>query len=214
MQIASPGVLTTYTRDSMGRILTEVNQATLDATGGSGLGVSALDVVVSNNSYTYDSVGRLLTTTLDGLITTNTYTSGMLTKVDYPDGTSVTLGGHNALGQPTTATSPSGEPRTFTYSQLGQLLSDAGDQETVSYLYSLHNLLTSATSSAGASLTYAYDASRRLTTVTNELGDTVNNTLDANSMTTQVQVKTGANTTYQVNKVFDALGKMTQYTGP
>ncbi len=165
--------------------------------------LSVTDPLNRQTSYTYDTLGNVLTVTrLSGtpnaVTTTLTYQPAfqLLTSVTDPLGHTTTFA-YDSAGNLTTATNPLSQATTFTYSSAGQPLTVAdalGDTTHFSYQ---QGLLATVTNPLGKTATRAYDSAGRLVTVTNPL---------ARSTALQYDPLN------QVTRITDALGSITQFS--
>jgi RHS repeat-associated protein len=196
-------------------------QATTDATGGSGFSASP-----SGSprvwSYTYNSFGQVLTakgprtdvnstTTYTYYTCTTGYQCGQINTVRDALGHTTTFNTYNAHGQPLTITDPNGVVTTMTYDARLRLTSRQVGAETTGYSYYPTGLLNTVTLPDGSTVTYTYDTAHRLTTVTDGAGNYVSYTLDNMGNRTAVNTYDPSTTLRRTHsQVFNALSELYQ----
>jgi RHS repeat-associated protein len=173
----------------IGVVCSRSEQATTDATGGSGFSATA-----SGSprvwSYTYNNFGQVLTA--DGPrtdvtdVTTLTYytctTGGKCGQIDTISnalGQVTTFLTYNGNGQPLTLSDPNGVVTTLTYDARLRLKSRQVGTETTSYTYYPTGLLNVVTLPDSSTVQFFYDAAHRLNKITDGLGNYISYTLDA-----------------------------------
>ena len=177
------------------------------------------------SSYTYDSVGNVLTRTdplnrtttntydLTGQLITNTNGNGVtvtnayddagnLTSITYPGG-SISYG-YDDLGRRTTMTDGTGTT-TWNYDVASQITSVAAPNGTVSYAYDNSGRRTSMTLPGARTATYAYNAVGQLTSLTDWQNRVIGFTYNNDGQRTRVTRPNGLSTTYG----YDGAGQLT-----
>ncbi|MFJ2988640.1 DUF6531 domain-containing protein [Collimonas sp. NPDC087041] len=222
LQIAEPQLLTTYAYDTSGNLLTKTAQATSDATGAQGLSPT-LAGSPRTWSYTYNSVGQVLTATSPRIdvadTTTYTYdTSGNLSTITNAVGQVTTLSNYDANGQVGLITDTNGTTTALTYSSRGWLTGKTvtanGTTQTTSYSYDGVGQLIQATLPDASTVSYTYDPAHRLTNIADSLGNSIAYTLDNMGNRIGEQVKDLSGTlARQTSRVVDALNRLQKITG-
>lgn len=218
LRIAEPLRRTTSTYDAAGNVLTKTVQATADANGAAGFNATVTGTA-RTWTYTYSSLGQLLTVTgpRTGATDTTTYTydeQGNLSTVTNALGHVTTWSNYDAHGRAGRVTDPNGFTTDFIYTLRGWLSSTTAGAATTSYTYDNAGQLTSVTMSGGATLSYTYDAAHRLTAVTDSVGNSVQYTLDNMGNRTGEQVKDSSGALMrQIARVYDPLNRLKQITG-
>jgi len=159
-------------------------------------------------SYQYDAAGnRISVTNTKGKITNRQYDSlNRLTKIIYPDATSVTYT-YDSLGRRTNMTDSQGITN-YVYDKLGRLTKVDGpaSNDTVEYTYDkLGNRLTMKDPD-GKTTHYAYDASSRLTSIIDPQGKVTNYSYDSLNNLTQTTLPNSTSVSY----VYDNLSRLTK----
>ena len=190
------------------------------------LGFSATATVPANVrtwTYTYDSLGQLLTangprTDVTDITTYTYYTSndasgnyriGDFNTVTNALGHVTTISAYDGNGRPTSITDPNGLVTTLTYTPRGWLATRSAGGLLTQFTYDNVGQLTKVTQPDGSFVSYAYDPAHRLTDITNAAGDTIHYTLDLMGNRTQEQVKDGLGAVkQQKGRVFDALSRL------
>ncbi|MFJ2986824.1 DUF6531 domain-containing protein [Collimonas sp. NPDC087041] len=222
LQIAEPKLLTTYVYDTSGNLLSKTVQATSDTTGAQGLSPTLVGTP-RTWSYTYNSVGQVLTATgprTDVADTTSyTYdTSGNLSTITNAVGQVTTLSNYDANGRVGLITDTNGTTTTLTYSPRGWLTGKTvtanGTVQTTSYSYDGVGQLIQATLPDTSTINYTYDPAHRLTNIADSLGNSIAYTLDNMGNRISEQVKDPSGTlARQTSRVVDALNRLQQITG-
>jgi RHS repeat-associated protein len=148
-----------------------------------------VDIGGNDRNYTYDSLGRLKTSTNLG---SNTYS------FNYGD---------DGL---TEFISPTGEKRKYEYNALGSLsktIFEDGSSNTLNY--NAQNRLDRVTLASGSTLGYQYDTAGRLTSQTATVGGTTSFTYNGTGGFSTVSNASGTNT-YS----YDASGRVTNIVNP
>jgi RHS repeat-associated protein/uncharacterized repeat protein (TIGR01451 family) len=171
-------------------------------------------------SHTYDSLGRVLTTTdAAGATSTATYdANGNLTSMIDASGRKIamTYGSHNEL---LTFTDPAGNVTTYTWDAsliLTSIKNPDGTTETFSH--NSTGLLTSHKDLRGGVTSYSYDANGNVVAITDPVGRTTTYTYDAMRRLLSETNAAGAMTSYAYDQVgrlltrTDALGGKVTYT--
>jgi YD repeat-containing protein len=219
---AEPKLLTTYTYDASGNLLSKTVQATADTTGAQGLSPTLVGTA-RVWSYTYNNVGQVLTAigprtdVVDK--TTYTYdTSGNLSMITNAVGQITTLSNYDANGRAGLITDANGATTALTYSPRGWLtgktVTSGGTVETTTYAYDGVGQLTLVTLPDTSTVSYTYDPAHRLTNIADSLGNGIAYTLDnmGNRISEQVKDPGGA-LARQTSRVVDALNRLQQITG-
>ena len=193
-----------HSYDSMNRLLTTAlhptedtsiyTRYTYDLMGNPTKVVSGLPSADSSDSlgeavtYTYDALGRMVsTTTPDNLTETTAYDN---------------------LGRITHTTDKSGRLTSYTYDSFGKLLTKASGGESVSYTYNLLGLPLTMTDSSGTT-TYAYSPFGELTTETKG-GIIKSYSYDSLGRRTAFNVTNNGEGIINQTYAYDALGRLTQ----
>jgi YD repeat-containing protein len=223
VKIAEPNRLTTFAYDASGNLLTKSIQATNDATGAQGMGAATVGTA-RTWTYTYNSVGQVLTATgpRTDVVDRTTYTydaQGNLVSIVNPAGHITTLSNYDANGRAGRITDPNGITTDMSYGARGWLTSrivsgTGGGAETTSYDYDGVGQMTKATMPDGSTIFYTYDPAHRLTNIADSLGNSMTYTLDAMGNRTNEQVKDPNGTlARQTSRIYDALNRLQTVTG-
>lgn len=191
------GNATTYAYDTQRGLLNSVTLPsgssttfTYDAAGRT----SSLMDSVGSQSYTRDSLGRILTVTENGKTLTRVYDAlGRLTS--YTDGVGNVMGyQYDGIGRLTALIYPNGSKVTYGYSPAGNL--------------------STVTDWAGRVTSYSYDILNRLTGISRPNGTTQTRTYDAASQLLQIAelAPDGVTVIFSGNYGFDAAGQITNET--
>jgi fibro-slime domain-containing protein/RHS repeat-associated protein len=218
------GHATTYTYDANGNRLTRTTTRTIST----GIGTETL-----RWSYSYDDVGRLISTTdpdgstassayeaagnlterVDklGRHTTFTYNEmGRLVATIYPDGTTETTD-YDAEGRRTSATDRAGRTTRYEYDALGRLIATTyPDGSVESSTYDDTGRLESTTDARGNTTSYQYDHAGRHTRTVDALGHVTSFEYDGNYRLTTVTDAKGRITRYR----YDDAGRQTEVAYP
>jgi RHS repeat-associated protein len=183
---------------------------------------------------TYDSAGRLLSTTdplghtstttydANGLVSTLTDYNGRTLQYGYapnglvqsltaPDGTVLASLTYDAAGRVTREQRADGSASTFTYDNAGHTLSVTdGSGRTLKYTYDALGHLASATDPQGGVETVSVDAMGLVTAIRDALGATTTLAYDGNGNLLGVTDALGHATTY----AYDAFDRITSTTDP
>ncbi len=158
-------------------------------------------------TYTYDGIGRTLTSTLpDGASTTTYSYSGNLTTVTDPAGKWKTFA-TDVLGNPISVTEPdpANQPggvltTTYTYDWANRLtgvsMPRGTTTQTRSFSYSDGGNLLSATNPENGTVTYTYNSDNTLNTKTDAKGQTTTYTYDSSKRVTGIQRDACSSVTY------------------
>lgn len=168
-------------------------------------------------TYTYDTLGQMLTQTVKGATPADDATAtfsyddhGNLASRTDPLGHTSTWT-YNALGQALSHTDALGRLTRYEYDAAGRLLqvTDAKAQ-TRAYRYDPAGNRTKSIDPMGRETTYTYDALDRLTQTTDPLNGQTTQHYDAEGRLTSRSDPAGLSTTYQ----YDTEGRLTQITDP
>lgn len=164
-----------------------------DGTGGvpENLLATSTDALGRSTTYTYNSVGDLISTTSPGgHTTTNTYDAA-----------------HRLIS----TTSPAGATTSYTYDNAGRMLTmtDAGGAVTT-HTYDAGGRLTKTTDDLGRDTMFTYDAADRLVSTTDAANTTTTTTYDDAGRVATTTDKLGAITTYG----YDNAGRLISTTDP
>jgi RHS repeat-associated protein len=205
----------------IGVVCSRSEQATTDATGGSGFSATASGAP-RVWAYTYNSFGQVLTakgprtdvnstTTYTYYTCTTGYQCGQIESIQDAVGHTTTFNTYNAHGQPLTITDPNGVVTTMTYDARLRLTSRQVGTETTSYSYYPTGLLKTVTRPDSSAVTHTYDAAHRLTTVTDGAANYINYTLDNMGNHTAVNTYDPSNTLHLTHtQVFNTLSELYQ----
>jgi YD repeat-containing protein len=215
----------------------QVVQATTDANGAQGV-AAPLDpaVAAQTTSWTYDAMGRVLTskdargnttkyayyaeTALSGTVPNAVgYTQGDLKSITNAANQVTQFTQYDAAGRLTKSIDPKGMVTELSYAPRGWLLSaktttSEGLVRTTRYEYDAVGQLLKTTQPDGTTLGQAYDAAHRLVKVTDARGNSVNYTLDKMGNRVVEQLKNSAGTLQRsIGRRFDALNRLEQVQG-
>ncbi|MDH0863553.1 hypothetical protein [Mitsuaria sp. GD03876] len=200
-------------------------QATSDVDGSLGFAATpAPGVAVRTRTWTYNSVGQVLTerdprgklvqTSEYYTTTTVDYTKGDLKSTTNALGHKTTFPRYNGYGQPLEMVDANAVSTVYTYGARQRIATVTTAGATTGYEYWPTGELKRTTQSDGGAVNYEYDDVRRLTAVSDSLGNRIEYTLDASGQRTQEIVKDPQGTLKRsMNRVFDALGRAQQTTG-
>lgn len=217
------GLLETFTYTSEGLLLTYAQKDTK-------AGSPTLNQVRTwTYSYTTLASGLKVLTTLDGPglsaggindVTTYTYTAnGDLATVTDPNGLVTTVLARNDQGQPTQIEQPDKYVWTFTYDQMGRMLTSAFNPPgqtpaPASFGYDVAGQMTSYTDSLGHVWTFTYNDARRLMKTVAPSGDTAGFTYDAAGNVTKTEYSNGTGpVTFWEQTQFDELSRLLKMIG-
>jgi YD repeat-containing protein len=220
LTIAQPKLVTKFTYDDVGQVLTRAEQATNDVTGASGT-TAAVIGAPRVWTYTYNAYGQILTAVGPRTVDSTTYdydAAGNLASVTNALGQVTLYSNYDSNGHVGRVTEPNGLVTDFTYTARGRIathtVSDGATQETTSYEYDPAGQLSKQTNPDGTWVAFAYDPAHRLIGMNDNLGNKIAYTLDLTGNRTQEQV-TDPNGVLgrKVARVFNNLNQMTQITG-
>ncbi|WP_211444617.1 DUF6531 domain-containing protein [Collimonas humicola] len=222
LQIAEPKLLTTYAYDTSGNLLSKTMQATSDVTGAQGLSPTLVGTA-RIWSYTYNSVGQVLTATgpRTDVADKTIYTydsSGNLSTITNAVGQVTTLSNYDANGRVGLITDANGATTALIYSPRGWLTgktaTSGGTVEATTYGYDGVGQLILVTLPNTSTVSYTYDPAHRLTNIADSLGNSIVYTLDnmGNRIGEQIKDPSGA-LARQTSRVVDALNRIQQITG-
>lgn len=216
--VAEPLRITNYEYDSTGNLLTKTEQATADATGGTG--VSAQKIGAARTwTYTYNQFGQMLTakgprTDVQSLVQYSYDAQGNIVSVTNAVGHQTTLSAHDANGRVGTMTDPNGLNTHYAYNARGWLSSVSVGGETTSLDYDAVGQLISVTQPGKSTIYYTYDAAHRLIAIADTAGNSINYTLDLIGNRTSELVKDPNGVlSRKTTRVFDMLNRLKQVTG-
>ena len=170
-------------------------------------------------TYTYDSMGNLLTTT-DPMANTTTYRYNLNNQlVKVTDAlNNVTAYGYDPCGNRISATNANGHETTYTYDKLNRVLTEKLPGEyTTRWTYDAAGRIAAKTEPKGDTTTYKYDKAGRLTDKTYKDGSMVTYTYDGNGNRLSMDDQLGR-TLYQYDangnllEIIDCLGRKNTYT--
>jgi RHS repeat-associated protein len=211
-QIDEASRRTIYTHDANGNALTRTHS---DVTTGES----------KTWTYTYDSVGRVLTadgprTDVSDITTymyyncTTGFQCGQVHTITNALGHVTTYNTYNAHGQPLAITDPNGVLTTLTYDLRQRLTSRTVGTEQTTFEYWPTGLLKKATLPDGSYLAYTYDAAHRLTDIHDAEGNQIHYTLDAMGNRTSEQVLDSSSALSRTRtQVFNTLNQLSQQIG-
>ncbi len=215
--LARPGLTTTYTYNSDGRLeqVTEADTTTHTepySTNGQ----------TRTTTYTYTPEGLL--DTVDGPLPGPgdtiyyDYDNGYLSQVTNALGHATVVVSVNGRGQPTEVLYPNGVAMAVSYDDLGRPISktyDLGPDQAVTTLeYDEVGNITESTRPDGSHRAYAYDDAGRTTTVTNNLGDKTEYSYDGTRDVTQIDVKSASGLIVKTHGiVYDELSRVLRIIG-
>lgn len=218
LTISRPGLTTTNTYDSNGRLTSRTLTDTTTQT-----------IPYSTNgqtrvwTYTYTSQGLLHTVDgpLAGSGDTTTYTydsNGYLSQVTDALGHVRQISSVNGRGQPTEVVDANGVITDLDYDDLGHLTTitrNPGASEAVTEVeYNEVGDVTQVTRPDGSYLQYTYDDARRLTTIANDAGEEIDYSYNAASEVTSVDTKSASGTIVLTrDALYDELGRLMQSLG-
>ncbi len=202
----------------------QVEQATTDAEGRLGFS-AAIDASIAARvrSSTYDSAGRLLTTTDPrGKVTTFTYfidntvdhRQGDLATVRNAANHTTTYTRYDSAGRVLQSSDLNGVASIYAFDQRGRLKTVSVAGETTTYGYDLAGNNTSITLPDGTTVTSEFDDAHRLTKVTDAAGNSVTYTLDnAGNRISETWNDGGGGLARSIARVYDALNRLQSITG-
>jgi len=218
--IAEPKRITTFTYDDVGNMIERVEQATSDATGFAGF--NATPVGSSRRwTNTYNGAGQLLSVTGPrvGQVVSYSYDAqGNLASMRNPLGHLTTYSDYDANGRVGSITTPDGVISVFRYTPRGwlanQTMTSNGVSESTSYDYDGTGQLTKVRLPNGTDITYGYDDARRLTRIGDSAGNTIRYILNPLGQRTSEEILDDRGIlSRRINRIFDALSRLTQVTG-
>lgn len=175
LRVASSGKLDTFIYDSVGNLSSYSTVATSDSNGGAGFSATPTGDAVKTD-WTYDSAGRLLTTTEQtGSKSTGAWTlsydaQGNVQTLTDSDGRTANAVKHDAAGRLLEAVNTDGEQMKFAYNGRGFLLSYDVDGAVVNYDYDVNGLLTAIRGPGSYYVGFKYDAAHRLIALLTPVG--------------------------------------------
>jgi RHS repeat-associated protein len=205
----------------IGVVCSRSEQATTDATGGSGFSATP-----SGSprvwAYTYNSFGQVLTvngprTDVSDITTFTYYTCTTGARCGQVDTISNALSQvtifltYNGNGQPLTLSDPNGVVTTLTYDARLRLKSKQVGTETTGYSYYPTGLLDVVTLPDSSTVQFTYDAAHRLNKITDGLGNYISYTLDAMGNRTADKTYDPSGTLHRAHtRVFNAVSELYQ----
>ncbi len=206
LQIATPGLTTTFTYDNSGQMLTK----------------TLTDIAAGATrtwAYTWSNFLETAVRSPRATVTQFAYdSSGALTSITNALNQITQITKRSPGGFPLTSVDPNGVTTAYTYDARQRLLSTTVATTlqlfTTTYAYDPAGNLLSTALPDGSSLTNTYDTAHRLTAVTDALGNTINYALDAAGDRTQTQILDPAGILqFKRTASFDTLGRTHQETG-
>ena len=205
--------------------------STADSNGANGVGVAPTSSS-RTSSYTYDSYGKVLTST-DALQHTtyysyydsssfageSGYTVGDLKSITNALGQTTNYTAYDKAGRLLSSTDPNSSITTQTYFPQGWLATQtvtatSGIALKTTYEYWSTGLLRAMTMPDGSSLKYTYDAAHRLTDILDSAGNKVHYELDnAGNRISEEVVDSSGTLASKVQRAFDALNRVQSSTG-
>ena len=220
--IAQPKLITKFTYDSNGNVLSRTEQATSDASGSNGIAAGVIGAP-RNWTYTYNAYGQIASVIgpRADIVDKTTYdydTKGNLSLVTNALGHVTTYSNYDDNGNVGRIVEPNGLVTEFAYTPRGKVssrtVSSEDSREATNFEYDPAGQLIKQTNSDGSWLGFGYDPAHRLVSVNDNAGNSIVYTLDltGNRIGEQVKDPTGV-LSRQVARVFNTLGQMTQVTG-
>ncbi|NVD97746.1 RHS repeat protein [Massilia sp. BJB1822] len=218
LRTAEPKLITSYTYDERGNVLSKSLQATSDANGAAGFSAVALGSPRVWR-YTYSSVGQVLTvdgprTDVNDIMTYAYDSAGNLISVCNAAGHTTRFSQHDAHGRAGRMIDPNGLVTELSYTPRGWLASRSVGGELTTYSYDGVGQLVQASLADGSSLRYGYDAAHRLTSVSDTLGNSINYGLDnmGNRINERIKDPNGV-LTREISRAYDGLNRVQKVTG-
>ena len=221
-RIAQPLLITQFTYDSAGNLLTRTEQATTNIDGSAGF-AAVLSGAPRTQTFTYNAKGQLLTATgprTDVLEkTTYTYDAlGNLATVTNSLGHTTSYANYDGDGRAGTITLPNGTSVQRTFTPRGWLATNAviagGVVQATVLEYDGVGQLTKSTNQDGSWSSYSYNDAHQMTRVADSAGNSIDYTLDLRGNRIREQVKDPAGTLRrQMSRVFDKDNRLKQQTG-
>lgn len=215
LRIAEPKRITTYTYDANGNALLRSVQATADANGANGFNAAPVGSPRSW-SYTYSSLGQMLTSTgPSNDVTTYAYDSaGNLSSITNPAGHVTSMANYDANGNVGRITDPNGLVTDLTYTPRGWLASKSVGSQVWHYEYDGVGQLILLTAPDNSTATYTYDGAHRLTAIADSAGNTITYTLDGmGNRISEVVKDPGGNLARQTTRAYDSMNRLKQLIG-
>ena len=220
------GVVTTFTWDKTNNLLLSSvdNLRTTNYTYNND-GLLTQKSIISTTSgtrtwnYTWKTLGRMETQTEpNGAVTTYSYYSdsyadnikGKLHKITNALGHEIVINSYDNHGNPTSITMPSGLVKTYSYNDIGQILTATIDNITTTYTYDADGLLTKVQLPTGYIMNYVYDQSGRRISLIDNIGGSISYTYDNNNLPINESIYENSTLHLTANKTFDGLGRLTQ----
>jgi RHS repeat-associated protein len=180
-----------------------------------------IDPLGNETLYGYDAVGDQ--TSVSEMVPQKGLGFGVITSTVYSVAYQTTST-YNAIGEVTTVTDNDGGITSYSYDQVGNLLSQSGPvgcscggSGNMTFGYNPNNQQTTMTDGAGDATTSVYDGVGNLTQQTNALGQTTTSTFDAQNSLLSTTDALGGITSYAYNLAgwqtteTDPVGNITSY---
>ncbi len=218
LRLATPQLLTAYSYDAAGRVLSVSRVSTTSASGAEGFNAAAVGTARAT-SFAYDGFGRVLAidgprTDVNDVYTYSYDSAGNLVSAVSPTGKTTSFGSYDGDGRPRQMTDPSGVTTVLAYNARGQLLSSTRAGLTTSFVYSPAGSLVSQSLPDGTVLSYGYDAAGRLTSATDERGNKYQRVLNGAGSLLQASVLNSAGAVVtQLSQTVDPLERVLSMTG-
>lgn len=223
LKTAEPKRITTFDYYPNGNLHTKTEQATTDLTGATGFSAT-LTGTPRTWTYTYNSVGQILTATgpRTDINDTTTYTyydvTGDLKTVKNAAGHLTTYSNYDGNGRVQKIVDANGLTIDLTYTPRGWLstrtVSGTDINETTSYLYDNVGQVQTITLPDSSVVTYGYDDAHRQNKITDSAGNSINYVLDAMGNIKAETIKDPNGVLAKtISRDYDALNRLKRVTG-